>query len=195
MISFFGEYRRYSNQNWQWRGYFTHMTNTKLKKIILTAAVVLILSAAVFCLIPRTTVWNEKIRCYNLNGIDMSLSDDTKIDGITDYIDIQCDFSVSGPLFPSSLRGAGGTVSFNGSEYRVTSRNADAGKNLLAMSLSGEEFEMNMQLYLSRSEKYIMLFNPMERSEEEGGSAVYWIGSCEDIDDLKTALNDFDWVV
>lgn len=167
------------------------MIYAKFKKTIFIGIGVLIISALIFCLIPRTTVWNKKVCCYNLNAVDLSLSDDTRLEGMTDFIDIQCDFSISGPLFPSSLRGGSGTVSFNNSEYQVYSGNIEIDNNWLPMSLTGKKFEMNKQLYVSPNEKYIMLFCPLERSEAEGGNAVYWIGPCEDIGDLKAALNDF----
>ncbi len=160
-----------------------------MKKIILIASAALILFALIFCLVPRTTVWEGNVRCYNLNGVDLSLSDDTGLEGMTDYIDLQCDFNVSGPLFPAALKGSSGTVKFNDTEYKLSSVNIETDNNWISMSLSGKEFEMNKQLYVSPNEKYILLFCPKELEKEE--SAAYWIGPCRNLEDLKTALKDF----
>lgn len=165
---------------------------TKAKKILIisVSALIIVIALLIFCLAPRTSVWDDNVRCYSINGADLSLSDDTSLEGMTDYMDIRCDFSISGPLFPAYLKGGSGTVTFNDTKYQVSSTNSEINNNWLSMSLTGEEFEMNKQLYVSPGGKYIMLFNPQKSEGEEAGS-VYWIGPCGNIGELKDALTDF----
>lgn len=165
---------------------------TKAKKILIisVSALIIVIALLIFCLAPRTSVWDDNVRCYSINGADLSLSDDTSLEEMAEYIDVQCDFNVSGPLFPSSLKGADGTVSFEGAKYRVTSTTAEADRNWLPMSLYGESLEMDKLMYISPNGKYIMLFYPKE-SEDGNSDAVYWIGCCDNVGEMREALKDF----
>lgn len=158
------------------------------KGIIIFAVIALAIGAALFCLIPRNDPWQGTVRCYNTAGADFSLPEDTRLDEVLDYVDIECDFAVSHSLVYTMVRG---TLGINGRKYDISGKSGDAPisvRGTLATFHMGSRVEdMLNDVYISPNFKYMMLWygeNPEERFD-------ILIGGCETVGELKEAVENY----
>ena len=151
-----------------------------MKKVIIIVIVAAVVGVGIWLFIPCHSSIEKTIRCYDLNGVDFSLSDDTKLEGIADYQDVECNFDINHSLvFGTRIYG---TVKIGGTEYDVDSMNFSAYNDWTGALLS---FDDLIYLYLSSDRDHIML----QDSREEG--KCYWVGADGNMREFKEACKAF----
>lgn len=150
-----------------------------MKKIIIAIVITVIVGITLWLFIPRRSRIENTIRCYDLNGVDFSLSDDTCLEEIADYKNIECSLEINYSLvFGTRLEG---TVKIDGTEYNADSRNFNTDNDWIGALLS---FDDRISLYLSSDRNYIML----QDAEKE---KCYWVGAEDNMGELKKACKSF----
>ena len=151
-----------------------------MKKVIIIAIISVVIGVGLWLFIPRHSRMENTIRCYDLNGVDFSLSDDTKLDEAVDFQDVECDLEINHSIvFGTRLYG---TVKIDEIEYDVDSRNNSIYNDWTGALLS---FNDQTYIYLSSDRNHIML----QDSREEG--KVYWVGAEGNMSELKEACRAF----
>lgn len=151
-----------------------------MKKIIIIAVIAIGVGVGLWLFIPRHSSIENTIRCYALNGVDFSMSDDTGLDETVDFKDVECNLEINHSIvFGTRLYG---TVKIDGIEYDVDSRNCSIYNDWTGALLS---FNDQTYIYLSSDRNHIMLND----SREEG--KVYWVGADSNMGELKEACKAF----
>lgn len=177
-----------------------HLMTKKRKAVLLIiiAAALLAVTAFLLCAIPTETEWHRTVKCFESMSpeIDFSLPDDTKLEDLTDFVEVECDFTVVHTL--SYTRIKGGTIRFYDKEYNVSdcvNCTVDRPVTWIALNNKNDHPEryptVSDHLFLSHSRKYIELFG----SRANGSGSFHRIGGCETIGELKDALKDLGYNV
>lgn len=151
-----------------------------MKKVVVIAIIAVVIGVGLWLFIPRRSRMENTIRCYDLNGVDFSLSDDTKLDETVVFKDVECNLEINHSLvFGTRLNG---TVKIDDTEYDVDSRNFSIDNGWTGALLS---FDDQINIFLSSDRNHIML----QDSREEG--KCYWVGADGNMREFKEACKAF----
>lgn len=165
-------------------------------KIIIAATALGIITLFLFCAVPAETDWHKTVKCYKWGdgAPDLSLPNDTKLDGLLDYIEVKCNFTVYHTITYTLIKE--GTVEFYGRKYGTDTygNNMNTAPGVTTVVLhndynsgvtdSSDPYWVKDSMYLSSDRKYIEIY----MVNFNGNETFYGIGGCETIGEIKDAV-------
>lgn len=175
------------------------MKKQTITAIIISLTLLSAITLFLFCVIPTETQWRKTIKAYRWgNGApDIALSDDTKLDGMLEFVEVKCDFTVYRTLTCTQIKE--GTIEFADRKYDLDTYGnyKTNNRNIIPVTLRDEygsgvispeyPYWAEDEMLLSFDGRYINL----NISNLNGTETFHVIGGCETIGEIKEAVKIF----